>query len=170
MAEPLTLYKLIILYMLEHVTFPLSNTQLTDFILEQGYTNYFTLQQTINELLDTELIHVKTVRNTSLYRITEAGQKTLDYMLGKLPNAIRKDIDRYLKENHLKLLNEISVSADYYKNTNDGFSVHCVVREGKGELIELTLAVPDPKQANRMCSRWEQKCQKIYQLIMEELS
>ena len=35
-----TLYKLIILYMLQNVNFPLSNTQISDFILEKEYTNY----------------------------------------------------------------------------------------------------------------------------------
>lgn len=41
MAEPFTLYKLIVLYMLEKVDFPLSNTQISDFFLEKEYTNYF---------------------------------------------------------------------------------------------------------------------------------
>ena len=43
--EALTLYKLIVLYMLNKVNFPLTNTQLSEFILEKEYTNYFTLQQ-----------------------------------------------------------------------------------------------------------------------------
>ena len=34
-----TLYKLIILYMLQNVNFALSNTQISDFILEKEYTN-----------------------------------------------------------------------------------------------------------------------------------
>ena len=43
MAEALTQYKLIILYMLDKVDFPLTNTQISNFILEKGYTSYFTL-------------------------------------------------------------------------------------------------------------------------------
>ena len=45
-----TLYKLIILYMLQNVNFPLSNTQISDFILEKEYTNYFHLQEALSEL------------------------------------------------------------------------------------------------------------------------
>ena len=51
-----TLYKLIILYMLQNVNFPLSNTQISDFILEKEYTNYFHLQEALSELQDTKLI------------------------------------------------------------------------------------------------------------------
>ena len=38
MGESLTLYKLIVLYMLEKVDFPLTNAQISGFILDKGYT------------------------------------------------------------------------------------------------------------------------------------
>ena len=43
MSEPHTLYKLIVLYMLKKIDFSLTNSQISSFILEQGYTTYFTL-------------------------------------------------------------------------------------------------------------------------------
>ncbi len=44
MAEALTQYKLIVLYMLDHVDFPLTNTQISNFVLE----NEFTGEKTVN--------------------------------------------------------------------------------------------------------------------------
>ena len=41
----LTLYKLIILFMLDRVDFPLTTSQLSQFILDKGYTNYFNLDR-----------------------------------------------------------------------------------------------------------------------------
>ena len=61
-----TLYKLIILYMLQNVNFPLSNTQISDFILEKEYTNYFHLQEALSELQDTKLIEIEKVRKRDL--------------------------------------------------------------------------------------------------------
>ena len=75
MAEPLTLYKLMILYMLEKSEFPLTNAQISGFILDKGYTTYFHLQQAISELTDSELIKAKTVRNSSYFRITPQGSR-----------------------------------------------------------------------------------------------
>ena len=40
LSDPITLYKLMILYMLGHVNFPLTNAQLTDFFLEHEYAIY----------------------------------------------------------------------------------------------------------------------------------
>ena len=68
-SEPLTLYKLIVLYMLNKVNFPLTNAQISEFILDKEYTNYFTLQQVIGELAEGDLISLKTVGNTSYYHI-----------------------------------------------------------------------------------------------------
>ena len=90
MSEPLTLYKLIILYMLEKVDFPLTNAQISGFVLDKGYTNYFHLQQAISELIDSKLIQDKTVRNTSYYEITERGQKTLSYFEDQISDGIKK--------------------------------------------------------------------------------
>ena len=42
LQDPLTLYKLIVLYMLNKVSFPLSSSQISDFILEKDYTNFLT--------------------------------------------------------------------------------------------------------------------------------
>ena len=47
MAETFKLYKLIILFMLDRVDFPLTNSQISDFVLDEGYTTYFKLQQAI---------------------------------------------------------------------------------------------------------------------------
>ena len=42
LAEPMTLYKLMNLYMLHQVNFPLTNAQLSNFFLDREYTTYFT--------------------------------------------------------------------------------------------------------------------------------
>ena len=50
MSETYTLYKLIVLYMLDKVDFPLTTSQISEFILEKEYTTYFKLQETLAEM------------------------------------------------------------------------------------------------------------------------
>ena len=90
MAEPLTLYKLIILYMLKKVDFPLTNAQISEFVLDQEYTTYFTLQQAISELVEAGLIRMETIRNTSQYYLTEDGDMTLGYFTQRTSTAISR--------------------------------------------------------------------------------
>ena len=72
LSDPITLYKLMILYMLDHVNFPLTNSQLTDFFLDHEYTTYFTLQQALNELKEAGLIRMESTHNSSRYEITKS--------------------------------------------------------------------------------------------------
>ncbi len=169
MAETQTLYKLIILSMLDRVDFPLTNAQLSDFILTKEYTNYFTLQQVIAELLEAHLIDGTTVRNSSFYRITEEGRSTLEYFGNMISPAISEDIAAYLTANEIALRDETSVVADYYKNTNHEYSARLQVIEKDFPLIDITLSVPTKEQADAICSHWKNKNQEIYAYLMKEL-
>lgn len=78
--DPLTLYKLIILYMLDKAQFKLTYSQISNFILEKEYTNFMTLQQVIADLQDTELIKTETSLNRTFFFITEDGRNTLSLL------------------------------------------------------------------------------------------
>ena len=156
LSDPITLYKLMILYMLDHVNFPLTNSQLTDFFLDHEYTTYFTLQQALNELKEAGLIRMESTHNSSRYEITKEGDDTLSFFGNNISPAIIEDIDSYLKENKFRLRNE-----DYI--------VHCEVREGKSVLIGFDLSVPDKDQAETMASHWKERSQEIYSYVMKTL-
>lgn len=57
--EAATLYKLMLLYLLNKVDFEMTNTQLTEFILEKKYTNYFQIQTALSELVEEDLCRNK---------------------------------------------------------------------------------------------------------------
>ena len=58
-SKYLTLYKMIVLYMLKRCEVPLSKSQIYDFILEKEYTTFLTLQEVFSEMANSELIHEK---------------------------------------------------------------------------------------------------------------
>lgn len=169
MAEAQTLYKLIVLSMLNRVDFPLTNAQISDFILTKEYTNYFTLQQVLAELVETGLAEVHTVRNSSYYHMTEKGRDTLNFFGNMVSPAIQEDMDKYFQEHAIALKDEMSVRADYYENNNEEYSVRLRVLEKNFPVIDLMLTVPTESQADSMCSNWKKKNQKLYAYLMQEL-
>ena len=160
LSDPITLYKLMILYMLEHVNFPLTNSQLTDFFLEHEYTTYFTLQQALNELREAGLLKVESIHNSSRYEITKEGEDTLSFFGNNISSAIVEDIDAYLKENKFRLRSEVGIISDFYKSTSQDYVVHCEVRD---------VSVPDKEQAEIMCGHWKECSQEIYSYVMKTL-
>ncbi len=169
LSEPKTLYKLMNLYMLKQVNFPLTNAQLTDFFLEHEYTTYFVIQQVLDELLEAGLIRMHSGHNSARYEITREGEETLEFFGSNISPAIIADIDQYLKENRFRIRNEAGIFSDYYKSTSQDFIVHMEIREGKNTLLDLSLSVPDREQAGSMCSQWEKKSSEIYSYLMKTL-
>ena len=169
MSETFTLYKLIVLYMLSKVDFPLTNAQISEFILDKGYTTFFKLQQALSELKDAELIREETVHNRTLYHLTDDGEESIFYFKNKISKPIQDDIDQFLKEKKYDLKNESSVKADYYRNTNQEYSVHCQVTENALPLIDLTITVPSEAEAQAVTDNWQKKNQELYATIMAKL-
>lgn len=169
LQDPLTLYKLIVLYMLNRVTFPLTTAQVSDFILEKEYTSFLTLQQVINELTDAGMISAQSIRNRTHLAITKEGRETLHYFENRVSDAIKKDIDSYLRENEFTLRNEVSILGDYYKSTSGEYEAHLVAKDRGINLMDITLSVPTEEVASAICDNWQKKNQEIYKFLIQEL-
>ena len=167
--DPLTLYKLIVLYMLNKVKFKLSYSQISEFILEKEYTNFMTLQQVISDLQDTELIKTDTLNNRTYFTITDEGRNTLSYFGNRIGEAIIQDIDSFLAQKNLELKNEASITATYYKSTSGEFEADLVAKEKDTILAEIKLSVPTEDMAVTICDNWQDKNQSIYKYLMQEL-
>lgn len=169
MAKPLTLYKLIVLYMLDRVSFPMTNDQLSQYILTKGYMDYFKLQQTISELLDTELISAEVVRNNTYYTIVPKGREVCHYFQSKISPEIRQDIKKYIKENEYDLREEVSVLSNYYKTVEAEYVAECVVKEQGEDLVKISLRVSSEQQANAICNQWADKSSEVYSFLINTL-
>ena len=155
MAEAFTLYKLIILYMLDKVDFPLTNSQISEFVLDKGYTDYFKLQQALSELADGGLILKESTHNRTLFHLTEDGKGTIHLFRDKISKPIQDDIDHFLQTKQYDLKNEVSV--------------RCQVFENHEPLIDLTLSVPTEKEAAAIALNWQKKNQVVYAWLMSQL-
>ena len=145
LQDPLTLYKLIVLYMLDRVTFPLTTAQISDFILEKEYTNFLTLQQVIGELADTGLVTTRSDNNRTHLTLTSEGTETLHFFENRISPAIKSEIHTFFQEKEYSLREEVSVTSDYYKATSGEYEAHLIAKE-RG--ISLTSVTKNGKGSN----------------------
>ncbi len=169
MAEAIKLYKLIILYMLNKVDFPLTNSQISEFVLSEGYTNYFTLQRALSELTESGFIHEESTHSRTFFHLTEEGAQTISFFKNDISPAILDDINTFLKNKKYELKNEVSVKADYYQTPNSEYAVRCQVIEQGSPIIDLTISVPTEAEAQTVSNNWANKNQELYALIMQTL-
>ena len=168
MAEPITLYKLMILSMLEHSEAPLTNTLLSDFFLGKEYTTYFTLQEALHELDEAQFIQQEASHDIQ-YTITPAGQESLSFFENKINSEIQADIKQYIAENQLPIAASTAAVADYYITPEKKYAVHCQLREKGIPQLDLTLNVRNKEQAEVICANWKKQIDDIYMLLIDHL-
>ena len=169
MAEPFTIYKLTILYMLDKAGFPLSNTQISNFFLEKEYTDYFRVQEVIGDLVNADLINFKSTHSNTQYTLTAAGKETLGFFKDKITDGIESDGKSFFTDNKLECRQENSILADYYRTTDRKYAVRCQVRSESTTIIDLTLSVGTKEQAEAICSNWKNQNEDVYAYLMDML-
>lgn len=168
-SEPLTLYKLMILYMLSCVDFPLTGDQLTQFVLEKGYTGYFNVQQALADLIDTGLVLANRIYNISYYSITRNGRDTLEAFRHLVSDEILQEIDEYISQHKYRFRNENDITADYVKLGEKDYKVVCEVRGTREFISDLTFHVPSEQMAIAICDNWPERYEEIYSYLVEKL-
>lgn len=169
LQEPLTLYKLIILYLLKRASLPLARQRVCNFILDKGYTNYILLNQAIGELIDAGMVTSQLINERPHLTLTEEGAQTLAFFQGNISDVTKEEINTYLKENRLELLSEVSVTANYDRASTGEFEAHLLAKERGIPLVQITLSVPAEETAASICRNWREKNEEIYQLLVEKL-
>lgn len=155
--------------MLDDVAFPLTNGQITEFILEREYTDYFTIQQSFYELTEDKLITIESIRNSSHCTITEEGIRTLTYYRHIITDEVIESIRSYMTEHKIELKNKVSVLAHYEPLRDGEYSLHFHIKERGRSIIDLTVQAPTEELANKMCDSWQEKHEQLYAYIMTNL-
>ncbi len=165
----LSVNKLIILFMLDKIHLPMSYTYLSEFILNHEYTNYFSLQYYLSELVETKLVITENMSHTTRYSITEQGKKTLEYFENRVPDSMKESVMNYLENNKIELKKEYEITADYTPEKNGDYTVHCLAKDKKNTLIEIKIMTLSKKHAVKICDNWKKNSHTIYGNLLSNL-
>lgn len=168
-TDAITLYKLIVLYILEKVNFPMTNAQICDLMLDKEYTSYFTVQQVLAEMTEAHLIQDEKRGHVTQYTITPVGEQTGDLFKQDISAEIRMEIDAYLKDHAYELRNTISQLATYDRNEWKEYTVVCRSREKGHDILNVSFTVPTEEAARAVCQHWEEKSAEVYKSLLEIL-
>lgn len=169
-SESIKLYKLIILYFLSKTRQGITNAILSDFILGHNYTDYFSIQETLTTLTEDGMIAANQTHTTSYYSITDKGLETLNFFCTQLPKDTMQQIENYLKENKIQIVEDTSIRTDYTKISTDEYLARCTVIERGCTMVEVALNVPSEEEAMNVCRRFKEKSDSIYSFLFKELS
>lgn len=170
MAEDVVLLnKLMILYLLNRVKFPMTQSQVSNFMLEKDYMSYMNFQSAMADLIEDEMIYAETFRNRTHLSITKEGEECLAFFEKRISDPIKEDVDQYVRENEMQMKDEVSVLSHYYKSVSGEYEADLIAREKDAILLEIKIATPDAETASAVCARWQESNQEIYQMLAMKL-
>jgi hypothetical protein len=155
--------------MLDRAGFPLSNAQLSNFFLQQDYTDYFRIQEVIGNLVDSKLILATTSHAKTQNSLTVSVRETLSLLCDKINDSIVEDVRNYFDANKWEFRLENAVIANYHLIRHQRYAVSCQVKNDGESTIDLTLTVRSKEQAEAICSHWKQKHEEVYAYLMDTL-
>lgn len=161
--------KLLLLYIFSKMKFSLSNTQITQIILENNFINYFTLQQYLTELVSANFIMNLEEDNKHKYSITDKGKKVLSLFEERISKDKLDKIDSYLKKHMENIKKEVTCTADYTIDDKNNFIVDLKALENDSLLMDLKVSVGSNKQARELCTKWKNNSSKLYNEIINIL-
>ena len=95
-SEELASHKLLILYILDKINMDLTNSQITQVVLETEMMNYFSLQQFLSQLMESKFLTTYKESDKEYYSLTQKGLEILEYFLSRIPEDVTKKINDYI--------------------------------------------------------------------------
>ena len=147
----------------------LTNSQITQVILETEVMNYFSLQQFLSQLMDSNFLKIYEDSNKEYYTLTQKGIEALEYFLSRIPAQITEKIDEYIKLNKENLLADTQVKSSFVRQSDNEYIVNLRVIENQSNLIDLNLNVSSEKQAKLICDNWKKNASYMYAEVIDLL-
>lgn len=162
-TEELAQNKLLLLYIIKRSNKSLTNSQITEFVLEKNYMNYFLIQQYLSELIESNFVELIKEDDVEIYHILNKGQITLNYFEERIPVKIKEELDKEFFKKEEEQKKETQVVAEYFQKGESHYVVNLKLVENEETLFSLYLNVATISQAEMVCNTWKNNTEFIYQ-------
>ncbi|WP_025642664.1 DUF4364 family protein [Schnuerera ultunensis] len=168
-TEELAQNKLLLLYIIDRSEKPLTNEQITEFMLENNYMNYFLIQQYLSELINSSFIEYSITENKKTYKMLDKGKATLSYFEDRIPKKIKEEIANKFSEIKEDEKKATQVLSEFFQKDDAQFMVNLKLVENDETLFSLYINVATAKQAEKICHTWENNTEHIYKNVLNML-
>lgn len=163
--------KLILLFIFEKMEFPLTDTSITEIIMQNPkWLDYMEFKNALYLLIEAKFLVRDRLGSEMLYTLTQSGRGCITHFYQKIPASIREDITAFATEERPKFKRKQEFTYNYTKNRDGTWLVTLWIKEHLTEnLLEINLKVPTKADAVRMTQSWREKAALVYESIVSAL-
>lgn len=159
--------KLLLLYILRKIDSPITNSYLTQIVLENNLINYFSLQQYLSELIESGFVNSIKENSRHTLKLSQRGKDALELFINRIPDKKINVVNEYLDKNIPKAEKEIEAVSEYIKCPNNKFLSILKLINKDEVLFELHLPSDNSVRAQEICGRWKKDSEKLYKNIIK---
>ena len=108
-------------------------------------------------------------KTSVFYKATNDGIEALESFIDDISEEHKIELDKYIKDNKMKLREESKISANYTDGENGNFRIDLQINENKFDTFKIEIDVPTSDAAITMCENWKEKAKSIYAYIIKQL-
>lgn len=163
--------KLLILFILGKLEMPIEEDILLE-MCSQDYDliPYMFCKHVIFELIEFGFVKKKvTAQNKIHLTITEDGRNCLKSFYNDIPKSLRDDVSEIIKRDKLAMKIKQEFTSDYFKNSDNTFTVTLKILNIDKEMMNLELNIDKRQKALELHNKWQSKAPEVYKAISEIL-
>ena len=160
--------KVLILYILNKLDKDITNDGLYKIISSVNGLNYFYFQQTLKDLVETNLVGY-TKEDSTVVKITTEGKNAYSLTKELLPGIIKLKADNIFEKELASIEEESSIVAEFIPKNENEYTVKCKIIENNETLFEVETFAGSRDRAKKICDNWNNNAAKIYPRIIELL-
>ena len=155
--------------MLSKVDTPISTNRLSFYLLKNNYTDYFTFQQGVGELLNDKWLDTTVVHGKTLFSITPEGRDAINLLSKEISEDMKRDIEAYIKENKYSIHEDFSVQSKYYQYDLNQYISNLSLDENGKRLLDINITSSTEETAEKICNNWKKNSEEIYPMLVNML-
>lgn len=166
--------KILILFILDELSYPLNETALSEIISESGYVGRYDFKECLSEMADRNLVARQKLGGEETYMISPIGHNVACDLQGSLMDSIRER-SRTVALRRLSLLKrgaEAFCTAE--QGEDGGYHVRCRIHERGIDTMDVTVVVPTASEAaqikEQFLSRPEESMRGLLALLTGKVS
>lgn len=158
--------KVLILYILDKLDKGITNDGLFKIISSINGLNYFYFQQTLTDLVETNLVGSFTKDDEPVIRITSEGKNAFSLTKDILPGIVKLKADRIFEKELSSIKEESSITAEFTPKNENEYTVKCKIVENNETIFEVSIFAGSRDRAKKITNNWQNNASEIYPKIL----
>lgn len=157
--------KVLILYVSARADYPMTCQEIYEVCYQDECLSYFDVCTALPEMVASGHLSEK----DGQYEITEKGRQDGALTEDSIAYTVKQRAENAIVRFNLQLRRSSFVKTRILPREDDTYTVMMTLDDETGNLMNLELMAPNRRQALRLSKFFEQKAEKVYNLVMAEL-